>query len=294
MGGRRRACPRHTHGTGCADAAGMTSHQLLGMATTVACSPGFPSALLQDQPADTGIPLAPLPQGLASSHPAACRPARPRAASFGGGSPAAGAAGGPPQLTLPIAGAPGGPALEGLRGLGEALSLVEAALSVGQHLPQLLLYRWGRRRGAVRERGGADESARLGAATPAWRHTLFLAAAAGAGARAANAPRPAPPKRLCGSRHANARLQGHPGDGPKRARGLPAGPRGAATLRGWFGRRLRARLPRAKPPRGTARRPAPHALCAAAPRGRGQPGHCPQRRREPRSWGAAGRMGRRG
>lgn len=42
--------------------------------------------------------------------------------------------------------ASGGPepcALEALRGLPAALAMVEAALSVGQHLPQMLLYRSG-------------------------------------------------------------------------------------------------------------------------------------------------------
>lgn len=55
------------------------------------------------------------------------------AASFGAGGASAGAgAGGGGEAVNP---------LERLPGLAEALALVEAALSVGQHLPQMLLYR---------------------------------------------------------------------------------------------------------------------------------------------------------
>jgi hypothetical protein len=64
----------------------------------------------------------------------------PSTASLAGAAP--NGASGLPQLALPGLGAPELPRLEGLRGLAGALAVVEAALSVGQHLPQMLLYRW--------------------------------------------------------------------------------------------------------------------------------------------------------
>jgi hypothetical protein len=85
-----------------------------------------------------------------------------------GGSYGAGAGGGAGGQIVAAGGGPEPSVLEGLPGLPGALALVEAALSLGQHLPQMLLYR--------RARGAAASGGRYGRAWARGKGAAFLSA----------------------------------------------------------------------------------------------------------------------